>query len=111
MNPVFLSIIMLVLFVVIRNQRLIRKRIHFLTKQNLQIIMTQEELLGQLQALKAQNEKAKVEITGKIAALEGAIANQGNTTPEVDAALADLKQSIQGTDDIVPDAPVEEPAA
>lgn len=72
--------------------------------------MTQAELLAQLQALKSQNEKAKVEITGKIATLETAIANQGQTTPEVDAALADLKQSIQGTDDIVPDTPVEEPA-
>lgn len=77
--------------------------------------MTQEELLAELQALKAQNEKAKVEITGKIATLEAAIANQGNTSPEIDAALADLKTSIQGTDDIVPDAPPapapEQPAA
>jgi uncharacterized membrane-anchored protein YhcB (DUF1043 family) len=71
------------------------------------IVMTQAELQAELVALKAQNEKAKGEIVGKIAALEAAIANQGNTTPEVDAALADLKVSVQGTDDIVPDpAPV-----
>lgn len=116
MTTVFLSIILLALVLVIRGQRLIQKRLHFLTRQNIQIIMNQEELLGQLQALKAQNEKAKGEIVGKIDALETALANQGNTTPEVDAALADLKTSIQGTDDIVPDAPagdqpVQEPAA
>jgi hypothetical protein len=71
------------------------------------IVMTQAELQAELVALKAQNEKAKGEIVGKIAALEAAIAIQGNTTPEVDAALADLKVSVQGTDDIVPDpAPV-----
>lgn len=73
------------------------------------IIMTQVSLQAELQALKAQNEKAKGEIVAKFAALEAALANQDNTTPETDAALADLKISIQGTDDIVPDAPVEEP--
>lgn len=73
--------------------------------------MTQEELLAELTALKAQNEKAKGEIVGKIATLEAAIAAGGSTSPEVDAALADLKGSIQGTDDLVPDAPAPEPAA
>lgn len=71
--------------------------------------MNQTELSQALIALKAQNEKAKGEIVGKFAALEAAIANQGNTTPEVDAALSDLKVSIQGTDDLVPDEPAPTP--
>lgn len=82
----------------------------FLNIKLKKIVMTQAELQAELLALKAQNEKAKGEIIAKFAALEGALANQGNTTPEVDAALADLKVSVQGTDDIVPDeAPATEP--
>lgn len=76
---------------------------HLLKEQNKAIIMTQAEELALLQALKVQNEKAKGEILAKIATLETAVANAGNTSPEVDAALADLKTSIQSTDDIVPD--------
>jgi len=86
------------------------QKIDFLTEKTKIIIMTQAEELQLLKDLKAQNEKAKAEIVAKIAALETAIANQGNTSPEVDAALVDLKTSIQGTDDIVPDAPATEPA-
>jgi len=67
------------------------------------ISMTQAELLQALQDAKAEADKAKAEIVQKIADLETAIGNAGNTTPEVDAALADLKSSIQGVDDIVPD--------
>lgn len=76
----------------------------FLNKINL-ILMTQEEEVVLIKALKDQNEKAKGEILAKFAVLEGQIAAGGSTSPEVDAALADLKASIQGTDDIVPDAP------
>lgn len=64
----------------------------------------QTELKAQIEALTAQNEKAKTEIIGKISDLETALANAGETTPEVDAALAALKTSVQGSDDIVPDA-------
>jgi len=81
------------------------QKIDFLTEKTKIILMTQAEELQLLRDLKAQNEKAKAEILAKIQALEDAIANQGNTSPEVDAALADLKASIQSTDDIVPDAP------
>lgn len=65
--------------------------------------MNQQELAQFLADLKAQVDKSKTEITDKIAALEQAINNSGTTTPEVDAALADLKTSVQGVDDIVPD--------
>lgn len=67
--------------------------------------VSQSQLAADLVALKAQEEKAKAEILAKIATLEDAIVQAANTTPEVDAALADLKASVQGVDDIVPDAP------
>jgi type II secretory pathway component PulF len=75
-----------------------------LIQQGEKIMATQAEVTAELVALKDQNEKAKVEILAKLAALEAASANAGQSTPEEDAALADLKASIQGTDDIVPDA-------
>lgn len=63
--------------------------------------MDQTQLAADLTALQAQTEKAKTEVLAKIADLEIAITNAGNTTPEVDAALAALKTSVQGVDDIV----------
>lgn len=65
---------------------------------------TQAQLAADLVALKAQTEKAKAEILAKIATLEDAIVQAALTTPEVDAALADLKTSVQGVDDLNPDA-------
>lgn len=65
--------------------------------------MNQQELAQELANLKTQNDKARAEVLAKIAALEQAIANAGNTTPEVDAALAELKASVQTDDDIVAD--------
>lgn len=67
------------------------------------IMATQAELAQQLRDLTAQNEKARTEILAKIADLETALANAGNTTPEVDDALAALKASVQTDDDIVAD--------
>ncbi len=69
-----------------------------------QIMATQKELADQLAALKLQVDKSKAEVIAKIAALEQAIIDAGNTTPEVDAALADLKASVQAEDDVIPDA-------
>lgn len=65
------------------------------------IMATQEEHAAELRAVKEQNDKARAEVLAKISALELAI---GQTTPEVDAAMADLKASVQTDDDIVPDA-------
>lgn len=64
------------------------------------IMANQAEHAAELRALKEQNDKARAEVLAKIAALELAI---GQTTPEVDAALANLKASVQTDDDIVPD--------
>lgn len=69
------------------------------------IMSTQAELAEQLTALKDQTDKANAELLQKISDLEAAIVAAGNTTPEVDAALAALKDSVQKVDDIVPDQP------
>lgn len=70
-----------------------------------QIIMTQAELAQALRDASAEADKAKAEIL-QISDLETAIANAGNTTPEVDDALAALKTAVQGVDDdIVPYSP------
>jgi phage shock protein A len=66
------------------------------------IMATQAELAQQLRDVTAQNEKARGE-------LETALANAGNTTPEVDEALAALKASVQTDDDLNADAPTEPP--
>lgn len=67
------------------------------------LMETQEQLATDLQALSQQADKAKAEIVQKLADLEAAIATAGSTTPAVDAALAALKASVQGVDDIVAD--------
>lgn len=66
---------------------------------------TQAEHAADLRALKDQNEKARAEIVAAIKALEDALANAGSTSPEVDAAMADLKASVQADDDMNPDTP------
>lgn len=81
--------------------------IHF-QKLN-KIMATQAQHAQELRDVIAQNEKARLEILKKIADLEQAIIDGGGTTPEVDAALAELKASVQTDDDIVPDAPPVEP--
>ena len=71
--------------------------------QNLITMATQAEHAQQLRDIKTQNDKSRAEILQKIADLEAAIANAGNTTAEVDEALAPLKASVQIDDDIVAD--------
>jgi seryl-tRNA synthetase len=64
---------------------------------------TQAETAAEIRAIKDQNEKARLEILAKIKTLEDAIETSGNTSDEVDAAVQDLKASVQTDDDIVPD--------
>lgn len=66
---------------------------------------TQTQLAEQLAALAAQADKARAEVVARIAALEEALANSGEVSPEVMAAFDALKVAVQATDDIVPDAP------
>jgi uncharacterized membrane protein YccC len=67
-------------------------------------------LADDLRNIEEQLNKANTEITGKIDALEGALANSGEQTQEVTDAVAALKAVSQSLDDVVADAaaPVEE---
>lgn len=72
------------------------------TKVN-EIMATNAEFAAAIVVVKEQLVKAAAEINSRIAALEEAINNAGNSTPEMDAALADLKLVAQALDDINPD--------
>ena len=68
-------------------------------------------LADDLRNIEDQLNKAKTEVTGKIAALEGALATSGEQTQEVTDAVAALKAVSQNLDDVVVDVaePVVEP--
>ena len=68
------------------------------------IIMNQAEELAALKNLTTQLGKANDEIQAKIKALQDAVTN-GEVSPEIAAAVADLTTAGQKLDDIVPDAP------
>ena len=74
------------------------------------IMASQTEQAAALKAVTAQVAKAKKEIIDKVAALEAQITAGGASTPEVDAAMQDLKDAVQGVDDLNPDAPPVTPA-
>ena len=75
-------------------------------------------LADDLRNIEEQLNKAKTEVTGKIEALEGALATSGEQTQEVTDAVAALKAVSQNLDDVVADVaetvvepePVVEPA-
>lgn len=69
------------------------------------IMATQAEHAQQLRDLKAQNDKARAEQQAALQKLQEALDAAGGTTAEVDAAMADLRASIQADDDLNPDAP------
>lgn len=68
------------------------------------VMTSQTELAEQLNALAAQVAKTRGETLARIAELEAAIAAAGGTTPEVDVALTALRDQVQASDDVVPDA-------
>jgi seryl-tRNA synthetase len=68
------------------------------------ISMDQAALAQQIRDLTAQNEKAAAEQRAALKKLQDALDAAGSTTPEVDAALSELKASIQAEDDANPDA-------
>lgn len=74
------------------------------------ILMTQEEAVAKINALTAQTQKSNAEISQKLTELSDAISAAGNVTPEVEAALAGLASVVQANDDLIADAPTEEPA-
>jgi septal ring factor EnvC (AmiA/AmiB activator) len=80
-------------------------KLDFLISNTNTIIMNQQDLLQQMQDINAELKKGIGEVVQKIADLETAVGNSGNTTPEVDAAIAELKKTAEALDGIVPDAP------
>ena len=64
------------------------------------IDMNHAELAQAITDVAAQAEKAKAEIVAQVVTLEAAITAAGTTTPAVDAALAALKSTVQGIDDL-----------
>lgn len=75
------------------------------------IMFTQAQQAQILRDLAAQVVKVKKEVVDKVQALEDAIIAGGVTTPEVDAALDDLKGNIQVLDDLNVDPPAPPPPA
>lgn len=64
--------------------------------------MKVSEAFAVLKETRDQLIKAKGEILGKISQLENA---DGELTPEQSAVIADLRATVQGVDDIIPDDP------
>lgn len=65
------------------------------------IMATQAEHAAELVQVKADLVEAQAELLAKIQELSDAIANAGNTTPEVDAALAEVKALSTALKDVV----------
>ncbi len=81
--------------------------LHQLIRKVDTIMATQAELAEDLRTQAAKIDKIGTETDGlkaSIADLEQALLNAGNTTPEVDAAMADVKSRLQAVDDKVTDA-------
>ncbi len=71
------------------------------------LMSTQEELAASLAQVSEQVAKIGTEtstLVQKVDDLTAALAAAGNTTPEVDAALAALQAQVTVVDDLVPDA-------
>ncbi len=82
-----------------------------ITRAKDEIMATQAEVTAELKAIKDQNKKSQAEVRAaldallaKITALEAVIAS-GEATPELTAAVAELKTESQTLDDLIPDAP------
>ena len=69
------------------------------------IAMNHAELAQAITDIAAQADKAKAEVVAQVATLEAAIVAAGNSTAAVDTALAGLKASVQGIDDLNVDKP------
>lgn len=72
------------------------------------IMATQTELAAELTVVKEKIIKIGTEtrtLLDKVQELTDAIANAGQTTPEVDLAMTALKEQVDVVDALVPDAP------
>jgi len=81
-----------------------------ITRATDKIMASQAELAAEVKTIKDQNKKSQAEVRAaldtlleKITALEAVIAS-GEATPELTAAVAELKTESQTLDDLIPDA-------
>lgn len=71
------------------------------------VMASQQQLANDLKALGAQVTKIHAEVSGlstKVESLQTALDAAGGTTPDVDAAMAEVRTALQGVDDLVADA-------
>lgn len=94
-------------------RRLFAKLFWRLYKMEGRIVATQEEVVQQLNAAKAQAEKIGGEtrtLLTRIEDLLAQLANAANVTPELQAAADAVTEQLAVVDDLVPDAPAPEVA-
>lgn len=85
----------------------IKQSLALLLQQGAQIMATQAQTAQDIVAVTQQLQKIGNEsaaLLQKITDLEAALAGAGNSSPEVETAMAALKQQAQIVDDLVPDA-------
>jgi len=73
----------------------------FITIQLNKMALSNKEAVDKINALTTQVGKIGTEVT----ALKDIILSQGNVTPEVEAALANLENAVKGGDDLNEEAP------
>jgi hypothetical protein len=64
-----------------------------------QIIMTNQEAIDKLNAQATQLAKVRAEVQKLVDAAQ----NQGNVSPELEAAITNVENAIKGVDDLNPD--------
>jgi ABC-type transporter Mla subunit MlaD len=72
------------------------------TRKLNKIMASQTEHAEELRGVKRDLDEAFTELTDRIATLEQAIQNAGNTTPEVDEAMAAVKAQAEALKNVVP---------
>jgi uncharacterized protein YoxC len=97
---------------VLIESRLDREILSAITRLKGALMSTQADHAAALKAVAEQVDKIGSEtraLLGKVDELTTALNNAGQTTPEVDAALAALQAQVAVVDDLVPDAPPQQP--
>jgi len=80
------------------------RTIALILERQTEIMSTQVEVLAILTDVKTKLTEASVELIAKIDELTAALATAGQSTPEVDAILADVQGIATALADVVPNA-------
>jgi uncharacterized protein YoxC len=71
------------------------------------LMATDEERAASIRAIGTQITSVKAQVLAKVQKLEDAIAAQGNSSTDVDNAINEVKQAVQGFDDAYDDLPTD----